>query len=767
MNHVSIKQLVLLLPVLVLLVVGCTSTNVQSLVKSMPEVQKFLDENPGAEVRVVYWDNATTQINAQKLYDACGTNIAIQPYWYVLINNKGSTIETWVDEATNRPVCLYKAGQITGSQNIQPVTPTNPLQPTTSNPIPDEQTVEHPITVRYVSLNELFTLQKQETVIVSDYKNLRITYVTEDSCNANPVPATGEHPLRLVCPRLHVRVSLLPDSTMKYIQTQEEKISLGGFVDAFGARIALTGLTNGIATLKVTVPSDQTPVPLDLKVSLNQEFYLRRSQAAIVTDYNDMKIVYLSSTAPECSTLYPCPPRYENIALEVSLGRSPPCPQGIVCAQILSAPQTIHLKLGEKKSVFGADIAFLDFLNEKTGIPKLRVSHNDFNKPPVIVGLSGPTRLSVNQKGTWTVRAYDPEAGYISYGISFGDAVQGSTARSLSSTVINEATFEHTYSNAGTYRITVTVRDEQGLATTATMTIDVTTTDPTPGCAESLTITSDENTLINGERSVNTWSGHPSWSAVSAQLPQSKWIWESYTVKNATATTVVNFTRTFSIRNNATNIQAILQMSADNLYTVRVNDHLINQSTNVYNFLNVYTYDISQDITPGTNVLKFEITNLGGDWGTNETNPAGLIYEASVHYTCPTSSTDQERPFETLSKGASSGHDDKKEYVIKESSAWKNLWSIVQSGRSPTPLIPSVNFTDDMVIAVFQGNHPTGGYSIEITKIVEDESSVQIVIKETTPPPGSVLTTAFTQPYHIVKMKRTDKPVLFARQAIL
>ena len=130
---------------------------------------------------------------------------------------------------------------------------------------------------------------------------------------------------------------------------------------------------------------------------------------------------------------------------------------------------------------------------------------------------------------------------------------------------------------------------------------------------------------------------------------------------------------------------------------------------------------------------------------------------------CITQLSGQELTFETISKGSYSGHDERKDYVIRESSEWENLWGKVQSRVSPTSDLPDVNFNDEMVIAVFQGSHSTGGYAIEITKIVEKENSVEVFVKETSPSPDSMVTQAFTQPYHIVKTKRVDKEVIFKR----
>jgi hypothetical protein len=43
------------------------------------------------------------------------------------------------------------------------------------------------------------------------------------------------------------------------------------------------------------------------------------------------------------------------------------------------------------------------------------------NRPPVISSFTGPTTLSVNETGTWTILASDPESGPLSYSIDWGD----------------------------------------------------------------------------------------------------------------------------------------------------------------------------------------------------------------------------------------------------------------------------------------------------------------------------------------------------------
>ena len=120
--------------------------------------------------------------------------------------------------------------------------------------------------------------------------------------------------------------------------------------------------------------------------------------------------------------------------------------------------------------------------------------------------------------------------------------------------------------------------------------------------------------------------------------------------------------------------------------------------------------------------------------------------------------------FETVSKEESynvSGHNAKKDYVIKDVSQWRNLWSNIYSARTPQPDLPNINFDNEMIIAVFQGGQSSGGYSIKITKIIENNNSLEVFVKETSKAPGDMATQSFTNPSHVVKTRRVDKEVLF------
>jgi len=107
--------------------------------------------------------------------------------------------------------------------------------------------------------------------------------------------------------------------------------------------------------------------------------------------------------------------------------------------------------------------------------------------------------------------------------------------------------------------------------------------------------------------------------------------------------------------------------------------------------------------------------------------------------------------FETISKGSYSGHKEAANYVIN---SVKELEDIGIK-------IPKVDFSQFSVIAVYMGEFNTGGYEIKIIEIIEKSNGIEVKISKTFPKPGSLVTQALSQPYHIIKIQKTNKQVIF------
>ncbi|MFH0949429.1 MAG: PKD domain-containing protein [Candidatus Aenigmatarchaeota archaeon] len=94
-------------------------------------------------------------------------------------------------------------------------------------------------------------------------------------------------------------------------------------------------------------------------------------------------------------------------------------------------------------------------------------------KAPVITGIGGPSSLKVGETGKWTVSAYDPEQGPLSYAVLWGDEKMGAPSKTPTSTGTQTATFTHIYYTAGTFSPTFIVTDNQGLSAESSISVNV------------------------------------------------------------------------------------------------------------------------------------------------------------------------------------------------------------------------------------------------------------------------------------------------------
>ena len=115
--------------------------------------------------------------------------------------------------------------------------------------------------------------------------------------------------------------------------------------------------------------------------------------------------------------------------------------------------------------------------------------------------------------------------------------------------------------------------------------------------------------------------------------------------------------------------------------------------------------------------------------------------------------------FQTIEKNFYSGIKDPQNILIDNANAWQELWDKT-TVWTPDEL-PHVDFTKSMVIAVYMGEKPSGGFDIEISALKESDDAVEVVTKLSIPESGQGVTQALSQPFHIIKIAKTDKKVTF------
>jgi hypothetical protein len=131
------------------------------------------------------------------------------------------------------------------------------------------------------------------------------------------------------------------------------------------------------------------------------------------------------------------------------------------------------------------------------------------NLPPVISGVSGPTTLKINEAGTFSVNAYDPENKTLYYLIKWGDEpkyfaldYQGAVAETTVTT--QKSSYTHSYAKSGTYTINIEVSDDWGNTAKSSLTVKV-----ADGVVNVLKVTSPNGgeVLYSGTNSTISWQG--------------------------------------------------------------------------------------------------------------------------------------------------------------------------------------------------------------------------------------------------------------------
>lgn len=114
----------------------------------------------------------------------------------------------------------------------------------------------------------------------------------------------------------------------------------------------------------------------------------------------------------------------------------------------------------------------------------------------------------------------------------------------------------------------------------------------------------------------------------------------------------------------------------------------------------------------------------------------------------------KEIPFERLTQG---GIERPGVQVIGSREAWAGLWTSLRSvGQEPT-----VDWEEEVVLGVFLGQQPSGGYSITIQSVqlvASDRVEVRVVTRA--PSPNDMVTMAITYPGDVVSIKRTLLPAV-------
>jgi hypothetical protein len=106
----------------------------------------------------------------------------------------------------------------------------------------------------------------------------------------------------------------------------------------------------------------------------------------------------------------------------------------------------------------------------------------------------------------------------------------------------------------------------------------------------------------------------------------------------------------------------------------------------------------------------------------------------------------------TIEKGDQSNVEDAKQVLARSGAELRVLWQ----QHAPDRPAPSIDFSKEMVVAVFMGSRPNAGFSTAIVSATAAAGVLIVRYSETRPKPGAIAAQVLTFPYHIVAIPKAD-----------
>lgn len=115
--------------------------------------------------------------------------------------------------------------------------------------------------------------------------------------------------------------------------------------------------------------------------------------------------------------------------------------------------------------------------------------------------------------------------------------------------------------------------------------------------------------------------------------------------------------------------------------------------------------------------------------------------------------------FKILAQGIHSNISLVNQMVIRTQKDWMQLLKIHASTNAAS--LPTIDFSNNIVIVIFAGQQPSGGYSVGVSNIKRADDNLFVSVTFTEPKAGSTVTLALTQPYIFLVTEKVDGKILF------
>lgn len=104
--------------------------------------------------------------------------------------------------------------------------------------------------------------------------------------------------------------------------------------------------------------------------------------------------------------------------------------------------------------------------------------------------------------------------------------------------------------------------------------------------------------------------------------------------------------------------------------------------------------------------------------------------------------------------------------VIRDRDAWRDIWKRIHRLYGEVPELPEINFSTEMVVVVALGARPSSGYAIIVDGAYQQQDRLEVAVRIISPR-GCMTLAMCTAPVDIVRLPKTDLPVVFRETEVV
>jgi hypothetical protein len=105
--------------------------------------------------------------------------------------------------------------------------------------------------------------------------------------------------------------------------------------------------------------------------------------------------------------------------------------------------------------------------------------------------------------------------------------------------------------------------------------------------------------------------------------------------------------------------------------------------------------------------------------------------------------------------------------VVRDSTAWRELWQQINRPFFPPPTLPTVDFQREMVVVAALGARPNAGFDVVIEGAKEDSSGIEVNVRRSSPAAGCPVAAAVSQPVDLARLPASGRALRFRERSIV